>query len=147
MKIQYFILLVQLVVFNWAGKPLPEKKGIIIIEVEGSRNDKGYLLVSLFKEANGFPTDGKKAFRKTRVNVNKGITLVEWNDIPEGAYAAALLHDENNDQKMNLSMFGLPKEGYAFSNNAMGLAGPPSFQKASFFHQGERTVHRIKLRY
>jgi uncharacterized protein (DUF2141 family) len=59
----------------------------------------------------------------------------------------AVLHDENNDHKMNLSVFGLPKEGYAFSNNAMGLAGPPSFQKASFLHHSEKTVHRIKLRY
>jgi uncharacterized protein (DUF2141 family) len=142
-----YLLFFMLIVLSGAGRPLHDKKGSIIIEIEGSRNDKGYLLVSLFNEAQGFPSDGKKAFRKASVNVNKGITLVEFNDIPEGAYAAALLHDENNDQKMNLSFLGFPKEGYAFSNNSMGLAGPPSFQKASFFHHGVRTVHRIKLRY
>lgn len=147
MKNPFYILVLILLVLNWAGKPLPEKKGTIIIEIEGSRNEKGYLLVSLFKEAHGFPSDGKKAFRKTRVIITKGITLVEWKDMPEGAYAAALLHDENDDQKMNFNLIGLPKEGYAFSNNVMGLAGPPSFHKASFLHQSERTVHRIKLRY
>lgn len=147
MKIKYSVLLLLTLIFSSAGIPLPDKKGTIILEIEGSRNEKGYLLVSLFNEAIGFPSDGKKAFRKTRVTINRGITLVEWKDLPEGSYAAALLHDENNDQKMNFSMIGLPKEGYAFSNNAMGLAGPPSFQKASFLHQGERTVHRIKLRY
>lgn len=136
-----------LVLIGWAGIPLPDKKGIIVLQIEGCRNDKGQLLVSLFNEATGFPSDGKKAFRKTSVVVNKGTTLVEWKDIPEGSYAVALLHDENNDLKMNFTIIGLPKEGYGFSNNSMGLAGPPSFQKASFWHQGEKTTHRIKLRY
>jgi uncharacterized protein (DUF2141 family) len=147
MSKQYTFLFALVILFCWAGKPLPDKKGILLLQIEGCRNDNGQLLVSLFNEATGFPSDGKKAFRKTSVNVNKGITQVEWKDIPEGTYAIALLHDENKDLKMNFTFIGLPKEGYAFSNNAMGLAGPPSFQKASFLHQGEKTIHRIKLRY
>ena len=147
MRKLYSSTLFLILVCCWAGKPLPDKKGIVVLQIEGCKNDKGQLLVSLFSEPTGYPSDGKKAFRKTSVAVKKGITLVEWKDIPEGIYAIALLHDENNDLKMNFTMIGLPKEGYAFSNNSMGLAGPPSFQKASFLHQGEKTIHRIKLRY
>lgn len=147
MRKLYSSTLFLILVCCWAGKPLPDKKGIVVLQIEGCKNDKGQLLVSLFNEPTGYPSDGKKAFRKTSVAVKKGITLVEWKDIPEGSYAVALLHDENNDLKMNLTLIGLPKEGYGFSNNALGLAGPPSFQKASFLHQGEKTIHRIKLRY
>lgn len=147
MRKLYSSTLFLILVCCWAGKPLPDKKGIVVLQIEGCKNDKGQLLISLFNEPTGYPSDGKKAFRRTSVAVKKGITLVEWKDIPEGTYAIALLHDENNDLKMNFTMIGLPKEGYAFSNNSMGLAGPPSFQKASFLHQGEKTIHRIKLRY
>lgn len=147
MRKLYSSTLFLILVCCWAWKPLPDKKGIVVLQIEGCKNDKGQLLISLFNEPTGYPSDGKKAFRRTSVAVKKGITLVEWKDIPEGIYAIALLHDENNDLKMNFTMIGLPKEGYAFSNNSMGLAGPPSFQKASFLHQGEKTIHRIKLRY
>ncbi|MBK7290922.1 MAG: DUF2141 domain-containing protein [Chitinophagaceae bacterium] len=40
----------------------------------------------------------------------------------------AILHDENDDGKMNSNFLGLPKEGYGFSNNVMGNFGPPLFQ-------------------
>jgi uncharacterized protein (DUF2141 family) len=124
-----------------------DTSGDLTLYIQGCRNDKGYLLVSLFNQSSGYPADAQKAFKKIRVPVKKGITVIEWKEIPEGNYAIAVLHDENEDGKMNTSLIGLPKEGYAFSNNAMGLAGPPSFTKASFEIKSSGTLHRVQLRY
>lgn len=46
-------------------------------------------------------------------------------------YALAIFQDLNSDGIMNVNMFGIPKEPYAFGHNAMGLFGPPSFFDAS----------------
>jgi uncharacterized protein (DUF2141 family) len=49
---------------------------------------------------------------------------------------------------MNTSALGLPKEGYGFSNNVMGLFGPPSFSKAAVLvKEGAKTVVPMALRY
>lgn len=73
---------------------------------------------------------------------------ITFEAIPYGRYAIAILHDENDDMKMNKNFFGLPREGYGFSNNVMGTLGPPSFGKSSFLHNpGLRTSIIIKTRY
>jgi uncharacterized protein (DUF2141 family) len=41
---------------------------------------------------------------------------------------------------------GIPKEDYAFSNNAFGTFGPPAFRDASFEVDGNKTV-KIKMEY
>jgi uncharacterized protein (DUF2141 family) len=50
--------------------------------------------------------------------------------------------------KMNKSGFGLPKEGYGFSNNVMGAFGPPSYSRARFQYTSGSTLQiAIKTRY
>jgi uncharacterized protein (DUF2141 family) len=48
------------------------------------------------------------------------------------SYAFTLFHDQNENGKIDMTLIGLPKEGYAFSNNSMGRFGPPSFDNAKF---------------
>jgi uncharacterized protein (DUF2141 family) len=40
------------------------------------------------------------------------------------------MHDSNENGKLDSNFFGVPKEGFGFSNDAMGSCGPPSFAKA-----------------
>jgi uncharacterized protein (DUF2141 family) len=108
----------------------------INISVTNLRNNKGYVLISLFKDGVGYPDNTDKAFRKGQVSIKDGKASIAFYGLPKGTYAVAILHDENNDQKMNKSGLGLPKEGYGFSNNVMGAFGPPSFNRASFKYAG-----------
>ena len=116
------------------------------IELFGLRSEKGHVLVSLFKADDGFPDDPSKAIQKQRVAINNNKAIVKFNSIPNGVYAVAVLHDENDDMKMDKNFVGIPKEGYGFSNNVMRLTGPPSFKEASFDLSKTKKIE-IKVKY
>jgi len=91
------------------------------------KNSNGDILVGLYDKAAGFPRhvlDGKV------VKVTDNEMKVSFKDIKPGNYAVSVLHDENQNKDMDQTKLGIPKEGYGFSNNAMGVMGPPSFKKA-----------------
>jgi uncharacterized protein (DUF2141 family) len=144
-SILFSILIVALVLLR-AHTPLAEEG--IRITVSQLRNEKGHVLISLFRDGAGYPDDAAKAFRKIQVDISGKKASVLFTGLPAGNYAVAILHDENNDQKMNKTSLGLPKEGYGFSNNVVGAFGPPSWSRASFAHkQGVLTVKEIRARY
>ena len=49
----------------------------------------------------------------------------------------AFFHDINKDEELNTNMVGIPKEPYAFSNNARGTFGPPSLEDQTFKVKGD----------
>jgi uncharacterized protein (DUF2141 family) len=104
----------------------------ISLTVYNLRNTKGHLLISLFNSKKGFPDKADNAFRKERITFTGSTANITFTNLPAGQYAIALLHDENDDLKMNSNFFGVPKEGYGFSKNVTGFMGPPSFTDASF---------------
>lgn len=120
----------------------------IQIEIKNLRNNKGHVLLFLFKDGEGYPNNADKALKKVKLTVVNNIASVLFKDLPEGNYAISVLHDENDDLKMNKTVIGLPKEGYGFSNNVMGAFGPPSYSKASFKHSEKGiTKQQIKIKY
>lgn len=126
---------------------MPAEEGIRI-SVINLRNEKGHVLVSLFRDGAGYPDDATKAYRKIKLDISAKKASVLFTGLPAGTYAVSILHDENDDQKMNKTSLGLPKEGYGFSNNVVGAFGPPSWSRASFAHkQGGLTVREIRTRY
>jgi len=116
------------------------------VELSGLRNNKGHVLVSLFKSDEGFPDDPSKAVQKLKVAVDGSKATAKFDAVPSGVYAVAVLHDENDDLKMDKNFVGIPKEGFGFSNNVMRLTGPPSFKEASFEH-GKNQVVAIQMKY
>jgi uncharacterized protein (DUF2141 family) len=100
----------------------------------------------MYNQANGFPDAPQLAYSKRVAKAQRDAVTLEWNSIPLGTYAIAVLHDENGDGKMNTNLLGIPSEGFGFSNNKLGIAGPPSFQRASFEIKNADTKIVIKLR-
>lgn len=120
----------------------------LTINITNFRNNNGYVLIGLYKDGIGYPDEPEKAFRKTKQTIHNKSVTVSFTDIPSGNYSISFLHDENDDKKMNTNFFGLPKEGYGFSNNVMGTFGPPSLSKASFHYTvNERTIQSLRTRY
>lgn len=118
------------------------------VTITNLRNNNGHVLVSLFKDGAGYPDDASKAVRKAKLTIKDKQAWVLFTGLSGGSYAVAILHDENDDQKMNKTGLGLPKEGYGFSNNAMGAFGPPSYNRASFKFSGSGvTEQTIRTRY
>ena len=71
----------------------------------------------------------------------------DFEDIPPGTYALAIVHDENMNGKLDTNLLGIPKEGYGFSNDAKALLGAPSFSAASFSYDGQNLELTISLNY
>ena len=103
--------------------------GDLRITVEGVKNDQGQIMVALYDSADGFL---KRTVKTGAAAAANGSTKVVIKDVPAGAYGFALFHDANGNGKMDKNMMGIPSEDYAFSNNALGNMGPPSFEQARF---------------
>ena len=111
-------------------------------------SNQGVVLISLFKDGNGYPDDASKAVGKEKGYIVEKSATIIFKNVAPGNYAIAILHDENNNQKMDKTILGIPKEGYGFSNNVSGAFGPPSYKKASFIHKASApTEILIKAKY
>ena len=57
---------------------------------------------------------------------------ISFDSISPGKYAIQFFHDENENQKMDFSLIGIPKEKFGSSNNVKPVLGPPKFKKMLF---------------
>ncbi len=124
-----------------ASAPGPE----IEVSLSGLRNAKGQVLVCLTANPKAFP-DCSKDKGAVRMAVKAANAAKFTVTAPaNGTYAISLVHDENSNNKMDMTLF-LPKEGFGFSRNpAIGM-GPPKFKSASFAVEGN-TTQAIKMKY
>jgi uncharacterized protein (DUF2141 family) len=60
-----------------------------------------------------------------------GRQATETFQVPPGRYGIVVIHDENENQKLDRNFFGIPKEGFGFSNNPRIFFSAPSWQAAS----------------
>jgi uncharacterized protein (DUF2141 family) len=132
-----------------SGAPAPgEPPGTasLTVRIQGLKNDRGQVAVALFARAEGFPRS-ERAFRGQLARIEGGRALVSFRSLRPGTYAVAVLHDENQNNKMDFNFLGMPLEGYGFSNDASALFGPPSFQRASFRLLPRPSAVTISARY
>lgn len=99
------------------------------VDVTGLRAAKGAVHVAVYAVPERFPkSDGMMAEAVVEARLN-GIQAV-FSGLPAGAYALAAFHDENGNRKFDQGLFGIPLEGYGFSNGAKVFFGPPEFAEA-----------------
>lgn len=91
---------------------------------------KGEIHVALWENEGSFL--GKTPFQGVIKEVNGTKVVVTFDHVPFGTYAASVFIDTNANRKMDTNFMGVPKEPYAFSNNASGTFGPPKYSEASF---------------
>ncbi len=68
-----------------------------------------------------------------------------FHNVPPGVYAIKVIHDENDDRKLNQNLLGIPSERYGISNNVRGKFGLPAFKEASFKVSTGETVLSIEI--
>lgn len=52
-----------------------------------------------------------------------------FDNIPEGTYALSIFHDNQNTGKLRTNAFGIPRDGFGFSNDTMGTFGHQVLRK------------------
>jgi uncharacterized protein (DUF2141 family) len=128
-----------------AGSPPPTSVALTV-RVQGLSNDRGRVAVAVFASADAFP-DQKRALTGQLAKIEKGRAAVRFAGLKPGIYAVAVLHDENENSKMDFNFLGMPLEGYGFSNDASAAFGPPSFQAASFALKPRDSFIPVRMRY
>jgi uncharacterized protein (DUF2141 family) len=98
----------------------------------------GTLEISLFNSADTFL---KEPFLQTSGPVNEdGSYSALFAKVPTGEYAVVVVHDENDNGKLDNGFLGLGGEGYAFSNDARPLFGRPPFDRAKFAVENDTRI-------
>ena len=57
---------------------------------------------------------------------------ISFDSIFPGKYAIQFFHAENEYQKMDFNLIGIPKEKFGSSNDVKPILGPPKFEKMLF---------------
>lgn len=113
--------------------------------VEGKRG--GTILCSVFDSDQGFPMDSSKAIATVTAS-GKGETRTCTFEVPgEGSYAISVLHDENGNKKVDTRVFGIPKEGWATSNNVKPRFRAPTFEESRFEVTTAATTKQLDMHY
>lgn len=113
------------------------------ISVSGVSSASGTIMIALYNSAETYQ---RKPFREAAVQAVAGTTQIEFKDLPAGDYAFSMYHDANGNGKMDSNLIGIPTEDYAFSNNAMGKFGPPTYAAARFALPDAGAVQNVSLR-
>lgn len=111
------------------------------VEINKVRSNKGNILLSVYNAEKGFPYESTSCIKIFKLKPQIGKVVLTTKDLPKGIYAIALFHDADGNGKLSTNMLGMPKEGYAFSNDASNFLGLPSFKSASFHFQTDTTVY------
>ena len=112
------------------------------VEITNVRNAKGVVRVDLCQQSEFL----KKCRIFTDVKAASGTVVATFANVAPGSYAIATTHDENNNNKVDRGLFGIPKEGVGFSNDAPIRFGPPSWPDARFDVGGNKAIS-LKMRY
>lgn len=100
----------------------------LIVTVDNVLNNNGHVLVGLHTEDTFMKA---KAIQNAKAEIKDGKISVTFENVKPGNYAVMVLHDENDNERMDMELNGMPKESYGMSNNPM-LYGPPTFADAKF---------------
>ncbi|MEW4924241.1 DUF2141 domain-containing protein [Algibacter sp. 2305UL17-15] len=114
----------------------------VIVNISNLKSNDGKVFVALYNSEESFLGKGFKAMVAKIENNN---CEVIFKNVPNGIYAVSMFHDENDNNKMDTMVFGIPKEDYGCSNNAKGFMGPPKWDDAKFTINNKSVTQNIKL--
>ncbi len=115
----------------------------LTINIDDVKSEAGSILVAVYNTSDAFlKTPVKQGAAKAKLAGTK----IVITDLPPGDYAFSLYQDLNDNGKIDTNLMGIPNEPYAFSNNAMGSMGPPSFDNAKFAVKSAAVAATVTLR-
>lgn len=119
----------------------------LIVSIKNIDGGGGEIYAQIFNGIENYQNN--IAEDQTMLTAKKGTIQLIFNNLKVGEYVVRLFHDQNNNQKFDQDASGMPMEGYAFSNEAMGIFGPPSYNDmAVIINDSEITVNTIaKMNY
>lgn len=116
----------------------------LTVTITNARNAAGTMLVAVCDEPNFL--DGQCA-KTLKVKAQTTPLRVVIPGLPPGRWAVQVIHDENDNFDFDRNFFGIPTEGYGFSNNPRGSFGPPDFDDAAITVSRQPLALTVELYY
>ena len=137
---------------------LPAWAGDLTVTVAGVRSASGSVMIGLYESAEGFGVAIKHATEAglltdrgrlvgAAMRAAPGTQSIIFTQLPPGRYAVIAFHDENDNGRLDESPWGVPTEGYGFSNDAQGFLAAPSFEAAGVMLDAGDSAVTISLIY
>jgi len=126
------------------GAIAPAPTGNLTVRVTNVRNARGYVHIDICPQASFLQDNCPYA---ASMPARPGVTIVTAHGLPAGRYAVQAFHDENDNHKVDRALFGIPREGIGFSNDAPIRLGPPKWADAVFTFNGTDQTIELKTRY
>ena len=102
----------------------------VTVHVTGFPTTTGTVEVSLFNSAESFL---KEPFQQESGTIDEnGDFETVFAAVPEGTYAVVVVHDANNNGKLDSGFLGLTGEVYGYSNNVHPWFGRPAYEDVLF---------------
>jgi uncharacterized protein (DUF2141 family) len=119
----------------------------LTVTIDGLKNTKGNICLSLFSQAEGFPAQADRAVALQCIAARDVAEGVTFQGLSAGNYAIAVFHDANADGKLNTGIFGIPKEGFGFSRNPAIKTRAPRFNETAFGLSTPTAQIQIQMKY
>lgn len=122
------LLLIQIVcgIFLFAEETAAEKK--LTVEITNVASEEGQIILAIYNSSENY--DKRIAFQEVKLKPEIDTVIFETN-LPDGEYLVMLVHDINNNGKLDTSFIGMPKEPVGLSNYD-GKGIPGKFKKHKF---------------
>jgi uncharacterized protein (DUF2141 family) len=119
----------------------------LTVKVLDLRNSKGVVQFTLYNKDGTIPDEKfEKYYQQKSADIYKNASTVTFNNLPKGKYAINILHDENENKKIDKGWI-MPIEGIGFSNfKTINITNRPNFNKACFIIDSD-IVKQIKMLY
>lgn len=119
----FSVLLISLFYFTTVFAQIAEHT--LEIQILKLKSCKGKVLLQLSDENEELVFSGKEIIDNNRCNFS-------ISNLKQGKYTIRYFHDENKNDKLDTNWFGIPSEGYGFSNNASSRFGIPPIEDRLF---------------
>jgi uncharacterized protein (DUF2141 family) len=129
---------------NCHGQPSPYR---LLIDVEGVKSNWGSVVANIYgPDKQKFLADNGWLYVWDDPAQRGSQTMCMY--LPHaGQYEAVMFHDANGNGVLDQGIFGVPIEGYGFSNNVRPHFHAPSMSSAAFLVSEGDTHLRIRLHY
>lgn len=131
-----FILLIALNL--WCPNFQSDSTYTLNVIAVNTASDEGTMRVQLFDH-------NRNLIQRSDTLIDYNKAEVNFTELSAGQYAVRLYHDENNNQKLDSNLLGIPRERYGYSNNVRGWMGEPSFERQLFPVASDTTI-TIKIK-
>ena len=106
-------------IFLFAEETVEEKK--LTVEITNITSEEGQIILAIYNSSENY--DKRIAFQEVKLKPEMDSVIFETN-VPDGEYLVMLVHDVNNNGKLDTSFIGMPKEPVGLSNyDGKGIPG------------------------